>query len=50
MLHIHTVPTLRFEHDDQIARGVEMTRLIEEVNRQDAERSSSPDDSSDDDS
>lgn len=33
LLHIHTVPTLRFIHDDQVARGLEMTKLIEEANR-----------------
>lgn len=33
LLHIHTVPTLRFFHDDQVARGIEMTKLIEEANR-----------------
>ncbi len=33
MLHIHTVPTLRFIHDDQVARGIEMSKLIEMANR-----------------
>lgn len=33
LLHIHTVPTLRFFHDDQVARGIEMTKLIEKANR-----------------
>lgn len=33
MLHIHTVPTLRFYHDDQLARGIEMTQLIDRANR-----------------
>lgn len=33
LLHIHTVPTLRFIHDDQVARGIEMTKLIERANR-----------------
>jgi len=32
-LHIHTVPTLRFLHDDQQERGLALMRLIEEVNR-----------------
>jgi len=32
-LHIHTVPTLRFVHDDQQERGLALMRLIEEVNR-----------------
>jgi len=35
MLHIHTVPTLRFFHDDQLARGIEMTQLIDRANRPD---------------
>lgn len=29
LLHIHTVPTLKFIHDDQLARGIEMSRLID---------------------
>lgn len=33
LLHIHTVPTLRFIHDDQIARGLELSLLIDEANR-----------------
>lgn len=33
MLHIHTVPTLRFVHDEHVARGIELTRLIDEANR-----------------
>ena len=33
MLHIHTVPTLRFIHDDQLTRGLALSRLIDEVNR-----------------
>lgn len=33
LLHIHTVPTLRFIHDDQVARGIEMSKLIELANR-----------------
>lgn len=28
-LHIHTVPTLHFIHDQSILRGIEMSRLIE---------------------
>lgn len=35
MLHIHTVPTLRFYHDDQLARGIEMSKLIDRANRPD---------------
>ncbi|MFA5489773.1 MAG: 30S ribosome-binding factor RbfA [Candidimonas sp.] len=33
LLHIHTVPTLRFVHDEQLARGIALTHLIEQVNR-----------------
>ncbi len=32
MLHIHTVPTLRFFHDPQLERGIEMSRLIDQAN------------------
>ncbi len=30
-LHIHTVPTLHFHHDESVARGVEMSRLIDQA-------------------
>lgn len=33
MLHIHTVPTLHFVHDEQLLRGIELSRLIDEANR-----------------
>lgn len=33
LLHIHTVPTLKFIHDDQLTRGLELSRLIDEVNK-----------------
>lgn len=33
LLHIHTVPTLRFIHDPQIARGIELSQLIDRANR-----------------
>jgi ribosome-binding factor A len=33
LLHIHTVPTLHFVHDDQLARGLELSLLIDEANR-----------------
>lgn len=33
LLHIHTVPTLRFYHDEQIERGMAMSMLIDEANR-----------------
>lgn len=32
MLHIHTVPTLRFFHDPQVERGIEMSKLIDRAN------------------
>jgi len=38
MFHIHTVPTLRFYHDPQLERSIEMSRLIDEANRADALR------------
>lgn len=46
LLHIHTVPTLRFIHDDQVVRGIEMSRLIDQANRpyHDAPNSNEPDD------
>ncbi|WP_370262203.1 30S ribosome-binding factor RbfA [Limnobacter sp.] len=28
-LHIHTVPTLRFKHDQSVERGAEMSQLID---------------------
>ena len=37
LLHIHTVPTLRFVHDDQLARGIELSQLIDRANRPQAE-------------
>ncbi len=33
LLHIHTVPTLRFLHDPQLVRGMELTQLIDRANR-----------------
>jgi len=33
MLHIHTVPTLRFLFDTHIGRALELTRLIEQANQ-----------------
>ncbi|OZI71143.1 30S ribosome-binding factor RbfA [Bordetella genomosp. 12] len=33
LLHIHTVPTLRFVHDPQLERGIEMSMLIDRANR-----------------
>lgn len=32
LLHIHTVPTLRFYHDPQVERGIEMSQLIDRAN------------------
>lgn len=43
MLHIHTVPTLRFFHDDQLLRGIELSRLIDEANRPYGASASEPD-------
>ena len=46
LLHIHTVPTLRFIHDDQLARGIELSQLIDRANRpqNSATGASEPDD------
>ncbi len=33
LLHIHTVPTLRFFHDTQLVRGIELSRLIDQANQ-----------------
>lgn len=33
LLHIHTVPTLHFHHDDQLVHGIAMSRLIDRANR-----------------
>ncbi|MFA7436910.1 30S ribosome-binding factor RbfA [Castellaniella sp.] len=33
LLHIHTVPTLRFMHDVQLARGLALNQLIDQANR-----------------
>ncbi len=32
MLHIHTVPTLHFHHDDQLSRGLALSQLIDQAN------------------
>ena len=42
LLHIHTVPTLRFIHDPQIARAVELAQLIDRANRPQAGVASIP--------
>jgi ribosome-binding factor A len=42
LLHIHTVPTLRFFHDDQLARGLELSQLIDLANRPRTETITSP--------
>jgi ribosome-binding factor A len=46
LLHIHTVPTLHFVHDDQLARGLELSLLIDEANwpRSNSATSSEPED------
>ncbi|WP_019936188.1 30S ribosome-binding factor RbfA [Bordetella sp. FB-8] len=36
LLHIHTVPTLRFYHDPQIERAIEMSSLIDRATRSDS--------------
>lgn len=36
LLHIHTVPTLHFLHDKQMAHGFEMSQLIDRANRPDS--------------
>ena len=33
MLHIHTIPTLHFVHDEQLARGMQLSQLIDRANR-----------------
>ena len=43
MLHIHTVPTLRFIHDDQLTRGLALAQLIDQVNRPSAAPNASDD-------
>lgn len=35
MLHIHTVPTLRFFHDPQLEHGLAMSQLIDQANASD---------------
>lgn len=47
LLHIHTVPTLKFIHDDQLARGIELSRLIDSANAGSAD-TSIPEDPDDD--
>lgn len=42
MLHIHTVPTLRFVHDERLVRGMELSRLIDEANRPQSYSASEP--------
>lgn len=32
LLHIHTVPTLHFHHDDQLIHGMQMSQLIDRAN------------------
>ena len=36
LLHIHTVPTLRFYHDPQTERAIEMSSLIDRATRSDS--------------
>jgi len=42
MLHIHTVPTLRFVHDKQLVRGIALSRLIDEANRPRSDAAEAP--------
>ncbi|WP_322997314.1 30S ribosome-binding factor RbfA [Castellaniella sp.] len=42
LLHIHTVPTLRFLYDVQLARGIELSQLIDRANRPQAGASDIP--------
>ena len=48
LLHIHTVPTLRFIHDEGIERGLHLARLIDEANRTDGDEALPPPDEPDD--
>ncbi|MFT0850851.1 30S ribosome-binding factor RbfA [Achromobacter sp. F4_2707] len=48
LLHIHTVPTLRFIHDEGIERGLHLSRLIDEANRPGSEDALPPPDDPDD--
>ena len=48
LLHIHTVPTLRFIHDEGIERGLHLARLIDEANRTDGGGTLPPPDDPDD--
>lgn len=38
LLHIHTVPTLRFFHDPHLERGIAMSRLIDQATASDSIR------------
>ncbi|SRR5690554_5290366 len=48
LLHIHTVPTLRFIHDEGIERGLHLARLIDDANRTDKADALPPPDDPDD--
>ncbi|TAL78427.1 MAG: 30S ribosome-binding factor RbfA [Burkholderiaceae bacterium] len=47
LLHIHTVPTLRFIHDEQLARGIELSQIIDRANRPQIYPAASADDDPD---
>ncbi|GAA5234621.1 30S ribosome-binding factor RbfA [Verticiella sediminum] len=47
LLHIHTVPTLHFVHDEQLARGFAMNALIERANRPGSRADDEPEDPDD---
>lgn len=42
MMHIHTVPTLVFVHDEQLVRGIELSRLIDQLNQPSSSDSAVP--------
>lgn len=48
LLHIHTVPTLRFIHDEGVVRGLHLSRLIDQANRPDEADGVPPPDEPDD--
>ncbi|HLS50573.1 MAG TPA: 30S ribosome-binding factor RbfA [Burkholderiaceae bacterium] len=45
MMHTHTVPSLVFIHDEGLVRGMELARLIDELNQPSSNLPSDPDDS-----
>ncbi len=47
LLHIHTVPTLRFIHDEALERGLHLSKLIDQANRGDGRDTLPPPDEPD---